>query len=69
MDKIIIHVRQYRKGVEVRYVDGETGEVIYDMTMYGIETSKLSEIIGGIEKMNCDRFDGVQISWDVKYDE
>lgn len=69
MDKIVIHVRQYRKGVEVRYVDADTGEIIYNMTFTPIETDKLSDVISGIEKMHAGRFEGARISWEVKYDE
>lgn len=69
MDRVIIHVRPYRKAVEIRYVDADTGEVIYNMEMYDIVNTKLLDVIRGIETMNGDRFDGVQISWDVSYSE
>jgi len=69
MDKLIIHVRQYRKSVEIRYVNAETGEIVYDMTMYDTATAKLSDVIRGVEKMNEGRFDNVPISWDVSYGE
>ncbi len=69
MDKIVIHVRQSRKGVYVRYVDADSGEIIYDMAFTPVETDRLADIIGGVEKMHAGRFEDVRLSWDVTYDE
>lgn len=66
---IIIHLRNYRKGVEVRYVDADTGETIYDMAFSPLESDKLSDVIAGIEKMHDGRFDNARLRWDVKFDE
>jgi len=67
---IIVYIRNYRKSVEVRYINAETDELLYDM-MFTLDTGKrLSDVIGGIEKMNSSHFgDNVRIRWEVTYDE
>ncbi|MFD0588666.1 hypothetical protein ACFQZE_11675 [Paenibacillus sp. GCM10027627] len=68
-DKIVIYVRQGSKGVDVRYVDADSGEVLYDMAFTHIAKDKLSDVIRGIEEMHAGRIGNVSISWDVKHDE